>query len=65
MMLQSLELNTTSQSNAAVQKLVNGWTKEIKSQEYLATVKETKKHNPLALGKIYIRILESGGHLGC
>lgn len=65
MMLQSLELNTTSQSNAAVKELVNGWTKEIKSPEYLATVKENKKHNPLALGKIYIRILESGGHLGC
>jgi hypothetical protein len=61
MILNSLELNTTHQSKEAVE-LVSALTKEIEAQSET----EKKLHQQrLKLGKTYIDILETGGHLGC
>ncbi|MCC3404483.1 MAG: hypothetical protein JGK17_02635 [Microcoleus sp. PH2017_10_PVI_O_A] len=64
MMLNSLESNTTYQSNVARDELVSVLTKEIEAKE-LAKRAKNLQGNPLALGRTYIRILEAGGHLGC
>ncbi|MEG4144948.1 hypothetical protein [Microcoleus sp. Pol12B5] len=65
MILNSLELNATYKSNAAVDELVSALTNEIEAR---AEIKKTEKNlqpNRLSLGETYLRILESGGHLGC
>ena len=64
MILNSLEQNTTDQSNAAVDELVSVLTKEIEAKESAKQAKNQQR-NPSALGKTYLRILEAGGHLGC
>lgn len=64
MILNSLELNTTYQSNAAVDQLVSVLTKEIEAKELVKRSKNLQR-NSLGLGKTYLRILQSGGHLGC
>lgn len=61
----NLDLNTTDQSNAAVEELVSALTKEIEAQAEFAKRKKSLQQNRLALGHTYIRILEAGGHLGC
>ena len=65
MILSSLELNTTYQSNSAVDELVSVLTKGIEVQEGIAKQKKNPQCNSLVLGKTYIHILEAGGHLGC
>ena len=65
MILSSLELNTTYQSNSAVDELVSVLTKGIEVQEGIAKQKKNPQRNSLALGKTYLHILESRGHLGC
>ncbi len=65
MILNSVELNTTYQSNAAVEELVSALPQEIEAQAEITKREKNLKPNPLALGKTYIRILEAGGHLGC
>lgn len=65
MISNSLQLNTTDQSNAAVEELVSTLTKEIEAQAEIAKRKKSLQGNRLALGHTYIRILQSGGHLGC
>jgi hypothetical protein len=64
MILNSLELNTTYQSNAAVDQLVSVLTKEIEAKELEKRAKNLQR-NSLGLGKTYLRILQSGGYLGC
>lgn len=63
MILKSLELNTTYQSNVA-DELVSVLTKKIEAQE-VEQRQNNLQRNPLALGRTYIRILQAGGHLGC
>lgn len=65
MILNSLELNTTYQSNAAVEELVSALTQEIEAQAEIAKREKEVLGNRLALGTTYMRILENGGHLGC
>ena len=65
MILNSLELNTTYQSNAAAQELVSALTQEIKAQAEITKREKNLQNNRLALGTTYLRILEAGGHLGC
>ncbi|MEG3895578.1 MULTISPECIES: hypothetical protein [unclassified Microcoleus] len=66
MILNSLELNTTYQSNAAVEEIVTTVKKETEAQEQiLAKPEKNLQQNRLSLGETYLRILEAGGHLGC
>ncbi|MEG4418085.1 hypothetical protein QUA70_05680 [Microcoleus sp. LAD1_D5] len=65
MILNSLELNTTYKSNAAVDELVSALTKEIEAQEEIKKTEKNLQHNRLSLGTTYIGILEAGGYLGC
>jgi hypothetical protein len=65
MIFNSLELNTTHQSNAAVEELVSALKKEIEAQAKSEKRAPNLQHNRLTLGTTYIRILEAGGHLGC
>ncbi|MDP8934855.1 MAG: hypothetical protein M3N42_12120 [Cyanobacteriota bacterium] len=65
MILNSLELNTAYQSNAAVEELVSALKNEIEAQEEITKGEKNLPHNRLGLGTSYIRILEVGGHLGC
>ncbi|MEP6516313.1 hypothetical protein [Microcoleus vaginatus] len=65
MILNSLELNTTYKSNAAVDELVSGLTNEIEARAQIKKPEKNLQHNRLSLGETYLRILEAGGHLGC
>ncbi|WP_333463109.1 hypothetical protein [Microcoleus sp. herbarium7] len=65
MILNSLELNTTYQSNAVVEDLVSALTQEIAAQAEITKREKDIQGNRLALGATYLRILEAGGHLGC
>jgi hypothetical protein len=65
MILNSLELNTTYQSNAAAEELVSALTQEIEAQAEITKREKNLPNNRLALGTTYLRILEAGGHLGC
>ena len=65
MILNSLELNTTYQSNEAVEELVSALTEEIEAHAEIAKLEKEVRGNRLALGITYMRILEIGGHLGC
>ncbi|MEG4088742.1 hypothetical protein [Microcoleus sp. Pol12B4] len=65
MILNSLELNTTYKSNTAVDELVSALTQEIEAQAEIKKPEKNLPHNRLSLGETYLRILESGGHLGC
>ncbi len=65
MILNSLELNTTYPSNAAVEERVSELTQEIEAQAEITKQKKELEGNHFALGTTYLRILESGGHLGC
>lgn len=65
MILNSMELNTTYQSNAAVEELVSALTQEIEAQADITKQQKHIQQNRLALGITYTRILEAGGHLGC
>ena len=65
MILNSLELNTTYQSNAGVEELVSALTEELEAHAEIAKREKEVRGNRLALGITYMRILETGGHLGC
>lgn len=65
MILNSLELNTTYLSNAAAEERVNELTQEIEVQAEITKQKKELQGNRSELGTTYLRILESGGHLGC
>ncbi|MEG4023491.1 hypothetical protein [Microcoleus sp. S13C4] len=65
MILNTLELNTTYTSNAAVEALVSALTKEIEAPAEIKKPEKNLQNNRLSLGETYLRILESGGHLGC
>lgn len=65
MILNSLELNTTYKSNAAVEELVSALTQEIEPQAEIKKPEKNLQQNRLSLGETYLRILEAGGHLGC
>lgn len=65
MIWNSLELNTTYQSNAVVEELVSALTEEIEAQAEITKREKYIQGNRLALSATYNRILESGGHLGC
>ncbi len=65
MILNSLELNTTYQSNAGVEELVSALTEELEAHAEIAKLEKEVRGNRLALGITYMRILETGGHLGC
>ena len=65
MILNSVELNTTYQSNAAAEELVSALTQEIEAQADITKRGKNLQNNRLALGTTYLRILASGGHLGC
>ena len=65
MILNSLESNTTYQSNAATEELVSAWTQEVEAQAEATKRGKNLQNNRLALGTTYLRILASGGHLGC
>ncbi|MEG4241858.1 hypothetical protein QUA46_04730 [Microcoleus sp. MON2_D6] len=65
MILNSLELNTTYKSNAAVDELVSALTSEIEARAEIKKPEKNLQHNRLSLGETYLRILEAGGHLGC
>ena len=63
--MNSLELNTTDRSNAAVEEIVNPLTNETEAQAEIKKPTKNLQQNRLSLGEIYLRILEAGGHLGC
>lgn len=65
MILNSLELTTTYKSNTAVYELVSALTQEIEAQAEIQKSEKNLQQNRLSLGETYLRILESGGHLGC
>ncbi len=65
MILNSLELKTTHDSNVAVEKLVSELTKEIEAQAGIAKREKQLQKSRLVLGTTYFSILEIGGHLGC
>lgn len=65
MILNSLELNTTYKSNAAVDELVSALTNEIEAKAEIKKSEKNLQPNRLSLGETYLRILEAGGHLGC
>ena len=65
MILNSLKLNTTYQSNAAAEELVSALTQEIEAQAEITKREKNLQNNRLALGTTYLRILEAGGYLGC
>ena len=65
MILNSLELNTTYQLNAATDELLSALTQEIEAEAEITKREKNLKNNRLALGTTYLRILEAGGHLGC
>jgi len=65
MILNSLELNTTYKSNAAVDERVSSLTNEIEAQAEIKKPEKNLQHNRFSLGTTYLRILEAGGHLGC
>ena len=63
--MNSLELNTTYQSNAEAEELVSALTQEIEAQAEITKRGKNLQNNRFALGTAYLRILEAGGHLGC
>ena len=65
MILNSLELNTTYQSNAAAEELVSALTQEVEAQAEITKREKNLQNNRLVLDTTYLRILEAGGHLGC
>ncbi|MEG5033012.1 hypothetical protein [Microcoleus sp. AT3-D2] len=65
MILNSLELNTTYKSNAAVDELLSALTKEIAAPEEINKTEKNLQQNRLSLGATYMGILAAGGHLGC
>jgi len=65
MILNSLELNTTYQSNADAEELVSALRQEIEAQAEITKRDKNLQNNRLALGTAYLRILEAGGYLGC
>ncbi|MEG4066779.1 hypothetical protein QUA30_02680 [Microcoleus sp. Pol14C2] len=65
MILNTLELNSTYKSNAAVDELLSELTKEIAAPAEIKKPEKNLQQNRLSLGETYLRILESGGHLGC
>lgn len=65
MILNSLELNTTYKSNAAVDELVSALTNKIEARIEIKKTEKNLQQNRLSLGETHLRILESGGHLGC
>ncbi|MEG4055899.1 MULTISPECIES: hypothetical protein [unclassified Microcoleus] len=65
MILNTLELNSTYKSNAAVDELLSELTKEISAPAEIKKPEKNLQQNRLSLGETYLRILESGGHLGC
>ena len=65
MILNSLELNTTDRSNAAVEEIVSALTNETEAQAEIKKTEKNIQQNRLSLGETYLRILEAGGHLGC
>lgn len=65
MILNSLELNTTYQSNAPAEELVSALTQEIEAQAEIKKREKNLQNHRLALGTTYLRILEAGGYLGC
>ena len=65
MIVNTLELTTTYKSNAAVDELVSALTNEIEAQAEIKKPEKNLQPNRLSLGETYLRILESGGHLGC
>ncbi|MEG4111231.1 MULTISPECIES: hypothetical protein [unclassified Microcoleus] len=65
MILNTLELNSTYKSNAAVDELLSELTKEIAAPAEIKKTEKNLQQNRLSLGETYLRILESGGHLGC
>ncbi|MEG4007927.1 hypothetical protein QUA41_02300 [Microcoleus sp. Pol11C1] len=65
MILNSLELNTTYKSNAAVDELVSALTNEIEAQAEIKKAEKNLQHNRLSLGATYMGILAGGGYLGC
>ena len=65
MILNSLELNTTDRSNAAVEEIVSALTNETEAQAGIKKTEKNIQQNRLSLGETYLRILEAGGHLGC
>jgi hypothetical protein len=64
MIFNSLESNTNYQSNRAADELLSVLTNEIEAKELAKRAKYLQR-NSLGSGKTYLRILESGGHLGC
>lgn len=65
MILNTLELNSTYKSNAAVDELLSALTNEIAAPAEIKKPEKNLQHNRLSLGETYLRILEAGGHLGC
>ncbi|MEG4247457.1 hypothetical protein [Microcoleus sp. Pol10D4] len=65
MILNTLELNSTYKSNAAVDELLSALTNEIEAQAEIKKPEKNLQQNRLSLGETYLRILEAGGHLGC
>ncbi|MEG5171713.1 hypothetical protein [Microcoleus sp. B3-D7] len=65
MILNTLELNSTYKSNAAVDELRSELRKEIAAPAEIKKPEKNIQQNRLSLGETYLRILESGGHLGC
>ncbi|TAE49240.1 MAG: hypothetical protein EAZ78_28315 [Oscillatoriales cyanobacterium] len=64
MILNSLESNTTHKSKAAGDEFMSILTKKLEAKELEKRAKNLQR-NSLGLGKTYLRILESGGYLGC
>jgi hypothetical protein len=65
MILNSLELNKTYRSNTVINPIVNALKKEISAQEEITKWEGVLQRNRLTLGSTYLRMLESGKHLGC
>ncbi len=65
MMLTSLELSTTYQSNSVLEQLALALAKEMEAPAESLTQEKKLQPHPLPLGKTYLNILEAGGHLGC
>ncbi|MEG4806627.1 hypothetical protein QUA82_02745 [Microcoleus sp. F8-D3] len=65
MILNSLQLNTTYKSNAAVEELAIALTNEIAAPAEIKQTEKNLQQNRLGLGATYMAILAAGGHLGC
>ncbi|MEG4168074.1 MULTISPECIES: hypothetical protein [unclassified Microcoleus] len=65
MILNTLELNTTYKSNAAVDELVSALTNEIAAPAEIKKPAKNLQPNRLSLGATYMGILAAGGYLGC